>query len=153
MNICSGIGGGASRHVVGGGSRCLEVGADVHSSRSKKFSLSSETVSMSIGDNASTKALAGSILAYRSGFHELKLDLGPRVQFENHSPRRFGGGVGDNQSVSSYRTDILPPSGDEISLRSLPAAVHQQQSLANHNLHQQHHQVLWNFHIAMNSWT
>ena len=61
----SGIGGGASRHVVGGGGRCLEVGADVHSSRSKKFSLSSETVSMSIGDNASTKALAGSILAYR----------------------------------------------------------------------------------------
>ena len=62
-------GGGASRHgVVGGGGiggRSLEVGADVHSSRSKKFSLSSETVSMSIGDNASTKALAGSILAYR----------------------------------------------------------------------------------------
>ena len=55
---------------------------------------------------------------------------------------RFGG-VGDNQSVSSYRTDILPPSGDEISLRSLPAAVHQQQSLANPNQLQQHHQVGW----------
>ena len=55
-----------SRHVgSASGGRCLEVGADVHSSRSKKFSLSSETVSMSIGDNASTKALAGSILAYR----------------------------------------------------------------------------------------
>ena len=55
---------------------------------------------------------------------------------------RFGG-VGDNQSVSSYRTDILPPSGDEISLRSLPAAVHQQQSIANPNHLQQHQQVGW----------
>ena len=43
--------------------------------------------------------------------------------------------------MSSYRTDILPPSGDEISLRSLPAAVHQQQNQANHNQHQQLHQV------------
>ena len=64
---------------------------------------------------------------------------------------RFGG-VGDNQSVSSYRTDILPPSGDEISLRSLPAAVHQQQSIANHNQHQQPHQVGWELSYFLKLW-
>ena len=64
---------------------------------------------------------------------------------------RFGG-VGDNQSVSSYRTDILPPSGDEISLRSLPAAVHQQQSIANHNQHQHPHQVGWELSYFLKLW-
>ena len=140
---CSGIGGGASRHVGGVGGRCLEVGADVHSSRSKKFSLSSETVSMSIGDNASTKALAGSILAYRCEFHPTSHSLIGTPMFNLKTISCRFGGVGDNQSVSSYRTDILPPSGDEISLRSLPAAVHQQQSIANHNQHQHPHQVGW----------
>ncbi len=61
--VTSGSVGGGSKTGHPGGK--LEIGADVHSSRSKKFSLSSETVSLSVGDNASTKALAGSILAYR----------------------------------------------------------------------------------------
>ncbi len=47
----------------------------------------------------------------------------------------------DSQSVSSYRTDILPPSGDEISLRSLPAAVVSAQQQQQHlSLHQQYQQ-------------
>jgi hypothetical protein len=113
-------GGGAAPRSSGNHSSRLEVGADVHNTRSKKFSLSSETVSLSVGDNASTKALAGSILAYRFGNDSLR---------------------GDSQSVSSYKTDILPPSGDEISLRSLPSGM-QQQQLVQHQQYQQQRSVV-----------
>lgn len=101
----------------------LEVGADVHTR--KKFSFSSERLSetvslsersatVSLADDgggsaaASTRALAGSLLAYK---------------------------LGDSQSVNSYRTGeasdgtAIAKGDDEVSLRSLPLS-----SLHSHHM-------------------
>eukprot|EP00095_Tigriopus_kingsejongensis_P003360 maker-scaffold496_size155344-snap-gene-0.25 protein:Tk03360 transcript:maker-scaffold496_size155344-snap-gene-0.25-mRNA-1 annotation:"ring finger" len=105
---CNGV---QFQHPMGGQTR-VEIGADVHHGHRKNKCSSSmeglaETMSMrSAGtmslmdpnqDGASTRGLAGSLLAYRT----------------------------DTQSVHSFRTggepsDFLPISGDEISLKSLP---------------------------------
>lgn len=111
---CSGGSGSVHHHPH---NHRLEV--DVHSR--KKYSMSNERLADSTSlseksavvslmeDNASTKALAGSILAYRMG------------------SSYCGGGGGhvsgygvDNQSIHSVKTTAGEVSGDEISLRSLP---------------------------------
>ncbi len=87
----------------------LEV--DVHAASGgscrKKFSLSSETVSLGDRSDGSTRALAGSLLSGRGGCGVAAASL--------------AGGVQDSQSVHSWRS-CGAAAVDEISLRSLPAS-------------------------------
>ena len=112
---CSGGSGSVHHHPY---NHRLEV--DVHSR--KKYSMSNERLADSTSlseksavvslmeDNASTKALAGSILAYRMG--------------GGGGGGGYCGHVGaygvDSQSIHSVKTTAGEVSGDEISLRSLP---------------------------------
>jgi len=117
------------------GQHRLEVGADVHPR--KKFSFSSERLSetvslseksatVSLGDDggASTRALAGSILQYRM---ENKME-NSSVNSYRTGQATPGSSVSANQEIDgvSFRPDTdlcLYPSGDEISVRSVPGAA------------------------------
>jgi len=117
------------------GQHRLEVGADVHPR--KKFSFSSERLSetvslseksatVSLGDDggASTRALAGSILQYRM---ENKME-NSSVNSYKTGQATPGSSVSANQEIDavSFRPDTdlcLYPSGDEISVRSVPGAA------------------------------
>merc|ERR1719411_2557545 len=118
----------------------LEVGADVHPR--KKFSFSSERLSETVSlseksgsvslaeDGASTRALAGSLLAYRMEKMENTSVNSYRAGFQ--TPGSCGsasqGTAGD---VDSAIYPCQGYSGDEISLKSMPGlAMHQPRSLS-----------------------
>jgi len=108
------------------GQHRLEVGADVHTR--KKFSFSSERLSetvslseksatVSLGDDgASTRALAGSILHYKMENTSVN-----SYRTGGVTPGSCGSAVSAGVSFKQDGDSVTYPSGDEISLRSLPA--------------------------------
>jgi hypothetical protein len=134
------------------GHQRLEVGADIHPRKKYSFSSErlSETVSLSeksgsvslADDGASTRALAGSLLAYkmenvsvssyRAGIHTPgscgSATTGQGTPGEVDSAVYFPGGLGQSGAGDAQGATT----GDEISLRSMPglSLAHQPRSLS-----------------------
>jgi len=112
------------------GHQRLEVGADIHGHPRKKYSFSSErlsetvslsekSASVSLADDgaASTRALAGSLLAYR-------MENASVSSYRGAGGQATPGSCGSQATPGELDSAIYPIqySGDEISLRSMPGA-------------------------------